>query len=365
MSLLNIENLHTKFNTKEGVVEAVNGVDLTVDEGETVGIVGESGSGKSVTALSIMGLIDSPGDIVEGKIEFNGEDLRAMTDERRRELRGNKMSMIFQDAMEGMNPVLRIGDQISETLRAHNKVSNETIDLLEQSLLGNFVPRRSAEERYPRSWERAVELMTEVGIPDPEQRANEYPHQFSGGMLQRAMIAQALAGEPSLLVADEPTTALDVTIQAQILNILEELQRAHGMSILLITHDLGVIVEVCDRVAVMYAGEIVETAPVKKVFNEPKHPYTQGLFRSIPTINEDTTLNPLKGQVPNLIGMPDQCRFAPRCEYAHEDCYAGVPKMHDIQNNHSARCILYDEDNLKTPPKLDENTDYIGSEDSD
>jgi len=351
MSLLEIENLSTEFETDEGVVKAVDDVDLTVREGETVGIVGESGSGKSVTALSIMGLIDSPGRITDGRIEFNGEDLSEVSDERRRELRGDEMSMIFQDPMEGLNPVLRIGDQISETLRAHDQIPGEEIDWLEQSLLGNFVPRRSVEERFPRSWERSVELMAEVGIPEPEQRAKEYPHQFSGGMLQRAMIAQALAGEPDLLIADEPTTALDVTIQAQILNLLNDLQEDHGTSILLITHDLGVVVEVCDRVAVMYAGEIVETAPVEELFTDPKHPYTQGLLKSIPSTKERTRLQPLAGQVPDLIDMPDACYFAPRCDHAHEECYDGVPRMYETGPNHGTRCVLYDEADPNAAPE--------------
>ncbi len=351
MTLLDVTGLSTEFRTEEGIVEAVSDVDLRVAEGETVGIVGESGSGKSVTALSIMGLIDAPGEVTAGSIEFNGTDLREAPEEYRRSLRGDEMSMIFQDPMEGLNPVLRIGDQISETLRVHDAIPGEEVDWLERSLLGNFVPRRPAKQRYPQSWERAVELMEEVGIPEPEQRAEEYPHQFSGGMLQRAMIAQALAGEPDLLIADEPTTALDVTIQAQILDLLDRLQADRGMSILLITHDLGVIVETCDRVAVMYAGKIVETAPVEELFTDPKHPYTRGLLRSIPSTDETRRLEPLDGQVPDLIDMPEACYFAPRCDHAHDACYEGTPPMYDTDGtDQQARCVLYDDRSPHDPP---------------
>lgn len=350
MSLLELSNLHTSFDTDEGLVEAVNGIDLSVREGETVGIVGESGSGKSVTALSIMNLVESPGNITDGKIEFKGEDLTTTPEDRCRSLRGDEISMIFQDPMEGLNPVLTIGEQISETLRAQGEVPGEQIGWLEGSLLGNFVPQRSTQQRYPQSWQRAVDLMEEIGIPEPEQRADEYPHQFSGGMLQRAMIAQALAGEPDLLIADEPTTALDVTIQAQILDVLDKLQASHGTSILLITHDLGVIIEMCDRVAVMYAGEIVETAPVKTLFTDPKHPYTQGLLRSIPATTEAGELEPLEGQVPGLIDMPNACHFAPRCEHAHNACYEDDVPMYEVRSDHESRCVLYADENARSPP---------------
>jgi len=351
VTLLDVENLHTEFRTEDGVVAAVDGVDLSVAAGETVGLVGESGSGKSVTALSIMGLVDRPGRITAGRVEFDGEDLRTADERRLRELRGDEISMIFQDPMESLNPVLRVGDQIAETLRAHRKVPGEGVGRLESSLLGNFVPRRSAKSRHPKSWDRAVGLMERVGIPESDQRATEYPHQFSGGMLQRAMIAMALACEPDLLIADEPTTALDVTIEAQILDELRQLQDDYGMGVLLITHDLGVVLETCDRVAVMYAGEIVENGTVEEVFADPAHPYTRALLDSIPRGRKgEEHLESIPGQVPDLVDMPEACLFEPRCPYAHRTCRDGRPRMYDVDDGtiaggesaHEARCVLYD-----------------------
>jgi oligopeptide/dipeptide ABC transporter ATP-binding protein len=386
MTLLEVEDLHTEFRTDEGVVEAVNGVDLEVDSGETVGLVGESGSGKSVTALSIMGLVERPGRVTEGRIEFDGEDLRAAAERRLRELRGDELSMIFQDPMESLNPVLRVGDQIAETLRAHRKVPGEDVGWLESSLVGNFVPRRSARARYPESWEQAVELMESVGIPEPAQRATEYPHQFSGGMAQRAMIAMALSCEPDLLVADEPTTALDVTIEAQILDKLRQLQDDYGMGVLLITHDLGVVLETCDRVAVMYAGEIVETGRVEDVFADPAHPYTRALLDSIPRGRKgEEQLEAIPGQVPDLVEMPDACFFAPRCPYAHEACRTKRPRMYDASevgsapesdsasasdhdsdspSDHEARCVLYDASDPYGPDVL-ETEGFAGGRSAD
>lgn len=357
MNLLEVDDLSTEFRTDEGIVQAADNVNLTVGRGETLGIVGESGSGKSVTARSLMRLIESPGTISNGEIRFKGEDLRQKSEKEMESIRGNEIGMIFQDALESLNPVLTVGDQIAEAVRTHNVIENEGISWSERSLIGNFLPRRSTETRYPKAWEDAVELMEAVGIPEPEQRAREYPHQFSGGMRQRAMIAIAIACRPDLLIADEPTTALDVTIQAQILNLLQDLQDDIGMGILLITHDIGVVIESCDRVAVMYAGEIVETGTVEEVFENPKHPYTRGLIRSIPEIEgERTRLKPVEGQVPDLIDMPDACYYAPRCEYAHEACYARRPPMYDLEGStsHEARCVLHDPNNPRDLPELSE-----------
>jgi len=345
MPLLDVENLSTEFRTEEGVVHAADNITLQVEQGETLGIVGESGSGKSVTARSIMRLVDSPGRISNGEIQFKGEGLRKKSEDEMERIRGKDIGMIFQDALESLNPVLTIGDQVAESIRAHNLIKDEEITWSERSLVGNFLPRRSAETRFPEAWEDTVELMESVGIPEPEQRAREYPHQFSGGMRQRAMIAMAIACRPDLLIADEPTTALDVTIQAQILNLLQGLQDEIEMGILLITHDIGVVIETCDRVAVMYAGEIVETGSVEEVFKNPQHPYTSGLIQSIPEIKgERKRLNPVSGQVPDLIDMPDACYYAPRCEYAHEACYQGRPHMYDLEGSstHEARCVLHE-----------------------
>ena len=353
MTLLDVSGLRTEFRTDAGTVEAVNGVSLTVEAGETVGVVGESGSGKSVTALSLMGLVDAPGRVVDGSVEFEGEELRTADEERLQELRGDEMSMIFQDPMESLNPVIRVGEQIAEPLRVHGKAEGEGVGWLERSVVGNFVPQRSPWKRHPNAWETAVEMMRETGIPEPEQRAKEYPHQFSGGMQQRAMIAMALACDPSLLVADEPTTALDVTIQAQILERLQDLQDRRGMGILLITHDLGVVREVCDRVCVMYAGEFVERGTVEEVFENPRHPYTRALLESIPRGRKgEEDLHPIEGQVPDLVEMPDACFFAPRCPYAHEACYEDHPPMYDA-GDHEARCVLYAEKSPHGPEVFD------------
>jgi oligopeptide/dipeptide ABC transporter ATP-binding protein len=344
MTLLDVSGLSTEFRTDEGVVQAVNDVDLTVKAGETVGIVGESGSGKSVTALSMLGLVDPPGYVTDGTVEFDGEDLRQASETRLEQIRGNDIGMVFQDPMESLNPVLTVGEQIAEAARVHGRFEGEEVDWLERSLLGNFVPRRSARKRHPRSWEYAVEMMRQVGIPEPEQRATEYPHQFSGGMQQRAMIAMALVCEPDLLIADEPTTALDVTIEAQILDRLAELQAERGMGVLLITHDLGVVVETCDRVAVMYAGQIVEQGSVEDVFSDPAHPYTRRLLDAIPDAKRgEGRLRAIEGNVPDLVDMPDACYFAPRCPHAHDACYEGVPGHESVGPDHVARCVLHRE----------------------
>jgi len=368
MALLNVNGLSTEFETDEGTVNAVQNVDLEVGEGETLGVVGESGSGKSVTALSIMNLVDSPGEITNGEVLFKGRDLVAEDEQSLQDIWGNEIGMIFQDPSNALNPVYTVGEQISETLRAHN-FCGEDISRLEQSFLELIVPRRDSKKRNPKSWDRAVDLLEATGIPDPEERAEEFPHQYSGGMKQRAAIAQAIACEPDLVIADEPTTALDVTIESQILNLLDDLQQNMGMGMILITHDLAVVSEVCDRVAVMYAGQIIENGTRDQIFNEPKHPYTQSLIRSIPEIDQKKRIQVTEGQVPNLIDMPDECYFAPRCEYAHEACYVQTPRMyHDEHNDdaqdttsHEARCVLYDPENPHDVPNVEDIQPQVDS----
>ena len=317
--LLQVTDLRTHFATDAGVARAVDGVSFQVGTGETLGIVGESGCGKTVTALSVLGLIPSPpGQIVSGSsIRFDDEELLEVSPARLREIRGNEISMIFQEPMTSLNPVLKVGRQIEEVLRLHRGLS-----------------RREARAA-------GVALLAEVGIPEPEERFDCYPHQMSGGMLQRVMIAIALSCEPRLLIADEPTTALDVTIQAQILDLLLELQRTHGMALLLITHDLGVIAEVCDRVVVMYGGQIVETGTTEDILTRPEHPYTQGLLASLPAIGDrDVRLNPIPGSVPSPVHWPDGCRFRDRCHVAEERCAESVPELLPLveESSRSARC---------------------------
>ena len=366
-TLLRIENLTTRFFTKQGQVNAVSGVDLTVDRGEVVGIVGESGSGKSVTALSVMDLVESPGEITAGTIEYRHPDLAdelretrpeavegefvdvlQLDADRRRALRGPSFSMIFQDPMSSFNPSLTVGEQIAEAVEVQRRASatpRSTRSRTEEYGLRSYVTGMVLPSRRfigDASRDRAVELLELVGIPDPAERAEEYPHEFSGGMLQRAMIAQALAGEPDVLIADEPTTALDVTIQAQILNLLRDLQEDLGMSVLLITHDLGVVARMCDRVGVMYAGEIVERGSLADVFTDPVHPYTQGLLGSVPDLEDPgRRLQPIEGNVPDLIdaNMPDRCYFADRCPKAMEACLE-KPDERSVSDIHAARCVL-------------------------
>jgi oligopeptide/dipeptide ABC transporter ATP-binding protein len=315
--LLRVEHLRTSFATERGVVRAVDDVDLTVDQGRTLGLVGESGSGKSVTALSIMGLIDAPGRIERGsRIMFRGRDLVQLDDAELQQIRGNELSMIFQEPMSSLNPVFTVGSQIAETIRAHQQMS-----------------RRAAVAR-------SAELLDLVGIAEPTRRLDDFPHQMSGGMCQRVMIAMALACEPELLIADEPSTALDVTVQAQILELMSELRDRLGMSMVLITHDLGVVAEVADDVAVMYAGKIVERGPVADVFASPQHPYTEALLQSIPRIGMryTTPLRAIRGQVPSLFEMPAGCRFQVRCDYAFERCRDQPP---DFQvNRQESACWL-------------------------
>jgi oligopeptide/dipeptide ABC transporter ATP-binding protein len=321
--LLEIRRLKTHFFTEDGVVPAVDDVSFQIHAGEAVGLVGESGCGKSVTALSILRLITHPGRIMGGEILYKGKNLLALSEEEMRRVRGNEISMIFQEPMTSLNPVFTVGNQIMEAIRLHQGKT-----------------RREAREE-------AVRMMRLVAIPDPEKRVDNYPHEMSGGMRQRVMIAMALSCHPSLLIADEPTTALDVTIQAQIMELLAELQEKLGLAVLLITHDLGVVAEFVKRVLVMYTGKIVEEAPVANLFKDPKHPYTQGLLRSIPKVHSEAEaerkerLETIEGAVPDLARLPDGCHFAPRCPLVKEVCREGVPDFRAIANEHTARCVLY------------------------
>jgi oligopeptide transport system ATP-binding protein len=314
--LLRIEDLRTYFRTRMGDVRAVDGVNLTIYPGETVGLVGESGSGKSVTARSIIRLVPTPpGRYAGGRILFHGRDLLALSESEMQELRGSKISMIFQDPMTFLNPVLTVGEQVAEAIRQHQRVSR-------------------AEAR-----DRTIELFRTVGIPNAEARFDAYPHHLSGGMRQRVMIAIALSCEPELLIADEPTTALDVTIQAQILELLRSLQERFGMSILLITHDLGVVAEMCRSVAVMYAGRIVEQAPVETLFSDPEHPYTIGLMSAIPRADlPDVPPKPIEGSPPDLLRPPSGCRFHPRCPYRQDICQREDPPLQAIAPGHHSAC---------------------------
>jgi oligopeptide/dipeptide ABC transporter ATP-binding protein len=330
--LLDIRGLRTSFHTRDGVVRAVDGIDLHVDRGEVMGLVGESGCGKSVTSLSIMRLIARPGRIEAGQIVFAGRDLLTLSDDEMRKIRGEQISMIFQQPTSALNPVWDVGRQIAEVLELHRNMK-----------------RRAARAR-------ALELLRMVGIPDPERRLKAYPHEMSGGMAQRVMIAMALACEPDLLIADEPTTALDVTIQAQILDLLRNLRDETGTAIILITHDLGVVAEMCDRVAVMYAGEIVEQTDVVSLFRDPLHPYTRGLIGSIPVVGVvREELSVIPGNVPNLIDLPKGCRFAPRCAARvaeNVDLADDVhPALLPVRPDHEVRCWLYHDAEGKLLPR--------------
>jgi peptide/nickel transport system ATP-binding protein len=316
--LLEINNLKMFFESKSGVVKAVNDISFSVEKGQTVCVVGESGCGKSMTSMSIMQLLPSNGRIESGEILFEGTDLTKLSRAEMQKINGNKISIIFQEPMTSLNPVFTAGDQIAETLILHEKLS-----------------RREAKKR-------AIDMIDKVGIPRPEAIYDTYPHELSGGMRQRIMIAMALACNPTLLIADEPTTALDVTIQAQILDLLRKMKQDLHMSIMLITHDLGVVAEMADFVIIMYAGKIVEKGPVGEIFAHPSHPYTQGLLKSKPTIlKAGSTLYSIPGQVPNLVNLPDQCYFYDRCEQCSEKCKNGVPQMYDIGNDHLVSCTLY------------------------
>jgi peptide/nickel transport system ATP-binding protein len=319
--LLEVRGLKTHFATDDGMVHAVDGVDLAIDAGETLGVVGESGSGKSVTAFSVMRLLPMPpARIVGGEIMFRGRDLLKASDAEMRAIRAKEIAMVFQEPMTSLNPVYAVGEQIAEVLRLHERLG-----------------RRAALDR-------AVEMLQLVRIPRPEQRVRDYPHQFSGGMRQRVMIAMALSCNPKLLIADEPTTALDVTIQAQILDLLRDLKERMGMAVMLITHAMGVIAETAQHVVVMYAGKVVEQATVEQLFRAPRHPYTQGLIRSIPRIDRAATqkmpLATISGVVPSLLNPPVGCRFAPRCTFVRAECTAATPPLREIAPGHHVACVL-------------------------
>jgi oligopeptide/dipeptide ABC transporter ATP-binding protein len=323
--LLEVKDLKTYFHTEEGVVHAVNGVSYSLEKGETLGIVGESGCGKSVSSYSIMGLVEMPpGRIHGGEILFRGENLLAMDDKAISAIRGKDIAMIFQEPMTALNPIMTCGNQIREALKIHTNQNKEEQD------------------------SRIIELLTEVGIPAPEKRMDAYPHELSGGMRQRVMIAIALSCNPSLLIADEPTTALDVTIQAQILELMKDLQKKHGMAIVLITHDLAVVAESVDRVAVMYAGEIVENAPVKDIYKNPRHPYTRALLDSIPELGKtEKKIEAIPGRVPNLMDEIVGCPFANRCKKVMDICKTKKPELRSVGENHLCRCLLYNEGSEK------------------
>ena len=315
--LLEVDDLKMYFHTQDGVVKAVDGVSYTLDRGETLGVVGESGSGKSVTSLTIMGLIDMPpGRIEGGDVRYRGQSLLKMSEAQMQQIRGNDIAMIFQDPMTSLNPVYTIGRQLGEGLRLHRGYTKE------------------------QATARAIELLDLVGIPNPEQRVKDYPHQFSGGMRQRVMIAMALACDPDILIADEPTTALDVTIQAQIVELMKEMQQKNGNAIIMITHDLGVVADVADKIMVMYAGSPVEMGTADEIFYQPHHPYTWGLMRSIPKPEGDEKhpLTPIEGNPPSLMSLPTGCSFAPRCPYATDKCRASKPERVEVVPCHFARC---------------------------
>ncbi len=326
MAILEVKNLQTSFKLAAGEVKAVNGVSFNVEKGKVLGIVGESGSGKSVTAYSILRILQNPGEITGGEVNFHGKNLVTMNDSEMRSIRGNKISMIFQDPMTSLNPVYTIGNQLMEALLLHTG--------------------RNKEE----SKARAIELLEQVGINEPEKRLKQYPFELSGGMRQRVMIAMALACEPEILIADEPTTALDVTIQAQILELMQKLQHKFGMSIIMITHDLGVIAGMCDEVIVMYAGKVCERGTAEEIFYNPKHEYTKGLLKSIPNLasSKDERLIPIGGTPVDLLNLPDGCAFSPRCQAAMKICLSDKPEELVINNEHCAACWVNVRDGIGT-----------------
>ncbi|MGQ0845922.1 MAG: ABC transporter ATP-binding protein [Sporichthyaceae bacterium] len=317
--LLEVENLHVEFRTRDGVAKAVNGVSYSVDAGQTLAVLGESGSGKSVTAQAIMGILDTPpGFVTEGEVRFRGQNVLALPEEARRRLRGASIAMIFQDALSALNPVFSVGWQIGEMFRVHQGMSRKDAKL------------------------KAIELMDKVKIPSARERVNDYPHQFSGGMRQRVMIAMSIALNPRVLIADEPTTALDVTVQAQVMDLLAELQRESGMGLILITHDLGVVADVADRIAVMYAGRIVEEADVNDIYANPAHPYTQGLLKSIPRLDlKGHEIEVIKGLPPTLTKMPSGCSFHPRCPRAVDRCRQETPPLYEVSADRGSACHFW------------------------
>lgn len=315
-ALLHIENLKTVISSKDGKLVPVDGVDITIPKGKTVGIVGESGCGKSMTAMSIMGLLPNTTHIEEGKILFQDMDLTKLNPKELRKITGDKISIIFQEPMTSLNPVIQVGKQVREAILLHEKVSKEEAK------------------------QRVIEIFRQVGIPEPERRYNAYPHQLSGGLRQRVMIGMAMVCNPDLLIADEPTTALDVTIEAQILHLMRQLQKDKGTSIMMITHNLGVVAEICDQVYVMYAGKVVESAEVHELFQNPKHPYTQGLLGALPKMDSRQRLNSIDGMVPTLKDMPTGCRFAPRCPMATQRCREEQPALMDVAAEHQVRCFM-------------------------
>lgn len=320
-TILEVKNLQTTFATDYGEIRAVDGVNFTVPKGKTIGIVGESGSGKSITSLSILRLLAKNGKVKDGEVLFKGTDLLKLSEKQMRDIRGNQISMIFQEPMTSLNPVYTVGQQISETILIHKKISKKE------------------------AWIQSIDMLKLVGIPSPEKRVKQYPYELSGGMRQRVMIAMALACNPEILIADEPTTALDVTIQAQILELIKDLQNRLGMSVILITHDLGVVAETCDYVAVMYAGQVVEYADVRTLFKNPKHPYTLGLLNSLPRHDiEQEALIPIKGMVPSPHEMPLGCRFAPRCPAAIGLCHTKQPELEQKEEQGQIRCWIYSDE---------------------
>ncbi|MCI6012819.1 MAG: ABC transporter ATP-binding protein [Firmicutes bacterium] len=320
-SIFQIRGLKTQFFTSKGIVPAVDGVDITVKKGEAVGLVGESGCGKSMTAMSTMQLLQYPGRVVAGEILLDGENLLEKTKKEMDEIRGNRITMIFQEPMTSLNPVYTIGKQVSEAILIHENVSKEEAK------------------------QRTIDIFRKVGIPEPEKRYNVFPHQLSGGLRQRVMIGMAMVCNPQLMIADEPTTALDVTIEAQILYLMKQLQKEQGTAVVMITHNLGVVAESCDYVYVMYAGKIMEEAPVRELFRDPKHPYTFGLMNSIPKMTEvKEHLYTIKGLVPNLLHLPQGCRFCPRCEKAMKVCTMYEPDLYETEDGHKVRCFLYNKE---------------------
>ncbi len=325
-SVLHIENLRTYFFTYAGIVRAVDGVNLDVNRGETLGVVGESGSGKTVTAQSILRIVPSPGKIVDGTIAFEGKNLLKLGERQMQKIRGKEIAYVFQDPTTTLDPVYTVGEQLSEVIIRHHNISKK--DALA----------------------RATELLRNVEIPDPEVRINQYPHELSGGTKQRIAIARALSGDPTLILADEPTTALDVTIQAQILDLLKELKNRLNVSMVLITHDMGIVADVCDRVTVLYAGQVCETGTVEQVFEKPKHPYTEALLTSVPSLAlKKEKLSVIPGNVPNLIQPPSGCRFHPRCPYARQICIDKVPELEPIGDGRWVHCHRWKELDLKSP----------------